>query len=123
MPSTQSSFTQIQNDSFSQPTLATSEELVVAIFFWSYIHVRDALPDTEGRLGEYYARLKQGRDPYGRDKFAMGTLREEEEAVDEMASALSTDSKVCQGSLALHILPTATYLHLPLSSHPNATSE
>ncbi|KIO32188.1 hypothetical protein M407DRAFT_67006 [Tulasnella calospora MUT 4182] len=80
--STRSSFSQAQHDSSGQTTLlATLDEpqVFVAIFPRSHIHVRDELPDAEGTLAQVYARVKLGQDPYGREKYAMETLREEDE--------------------------------------------
>ncbi|KAG8846100.1 hypothetical protein FRB96_002079 [Tulasnella sp. 330] len=54
-------------------------QVAIAIFPRSYVHVRDELPDAEGKLADVYRRLQEGQAPYSKDRLAMETLREEEE--------------------------------------------
>lgn len=109
--STRSTFNQSSNDQTPQGTLLdTSEEpeVVVAIFPASHIHVRDELPDAEGKLAEIYARLKQGQDPYGRDRYGMETVPE----LDEFSSPLNPAGR------GLSTTPTAGSLGTPTQELP-----
>ncbi|KAG8997177.1 hypothetical protein FRB93_000463 [Tulasnella sp. JGI-2019a] len=60
-------------------TGASEPQVAIAIFPRSHIHIRDELPDAEGKLADVYRQLQEGQTLYGKDRFAMETLREEDE--------------------------------------------
>ncbi len=76
--STRSAFNQTTNHEAGD-ILQTSEEpqVVVAIFPRSHIHVRDELPDAEGRLAGYYVQLLNERETQGRIPSGIDPLDDE----------------------------------------------
>jgi dedicator of cytokinesis protein 3 len=82
---------------------AEDPEVSMGIFPASHIHVRDQLPDAEGRLAEVYSRTITAQADAARNHTGMATLREEDESLydpDQKSDSASSRPKSPRGPRA-----------------------
>ena len=121
----------MENGSTNPPKVEEPQQVFIGTYPASHIHVRDELPDAEGRLAEMAAAFSNGGSidnvaAWNKDRIAsslMESLREEDVEHDGVASRKSFKlgpplSKLLRPDLLYQCMPRAfaPILHLSLSS-------